>query len=85
MSDGHGRHMRGHNKCKHKKHMKEHEIDENNEFEISLDCDYIVAAIRAFNTPYVKLQFTGEVKPMYIRSDDEPNLVQVVTPLRILN
>lgn len=33
MSDGHGRHMRGHNKCKHKKHMKEHEIDENNEFE----------------------------------------------------
>ena len=58
---------------------------ENNEFEISLDCDYIVAAIRAFNTPYVKLQFTGEVKPMYIRSDDEPNLVQVVTPLRILN
>lgn len=55
------------------------------EFEISLDCDYIVAAIRAFNTPYVKLQFTGEVKPMYIRSEDEPNLVQVVTPLRILN
>ena len=64
--------------------IKDYKFD-SQEFEISLDCDYIVSALRAFDCQYVKLQFTGEVKPMFIRSDDEPNLVQVVTPLRILN
>lgn len=33
MNHNHGGHMRGHNKCKHKNHMKEHEIDEKKEFE----------------------------------------------------
>ena len=64
--------------------IKDYKFD-SQEFEISLDCDYIVSALRAFDCQYVKLQFTGEVKPMFIRSDDEPNLVQVVTPLRIIN
>ncbi len=64
--------------------IKDYKFD-SQEFEISLDCDYVVSALRAFDCQYVKLQFTGEVKPMFIRSDDEPNLVQVVTPLRILN
>lgn len=64
--------------------IKDYKFD-SQEFEISLDCDYIVSALRAFDCQYVKLHFTGEVKPMFIRSDDEPNLVQVVTPLRILN
>ena len=33
ISDIHGGHMRSHNKCKHKKHMKKYEIDEKKDFE----------------------------------------------------
>lgn len=54
-------------------------------FEIIVDCDYILQAIKALGKENVKFKFTGETKPLHVVSDDEPNLVQIITPLRINN
>lgn len=54
-------------------------------FEINVDCDYITQAIRAIGKENITFKFTGETKPLFVVSDDEPNLVQVITPLRVVH
>lgn len=54
-------------------------------FEINVDCDYVTQAIRAIGKEDIIFKFTGETKPLFIVSEDEPNLVQVITPLRVVH
>ena len=57
---------------------------DNSPFEINVDCDYVTQAIRAIGKDNIIFKFTGETKPLFIVSDDEPNLIQVITPLRVV-
>lgn len=54
-------------------------------FEINVDCDYVTQAIRAIGKENITFKFTGETKPLFIISEDEPNLIQVITPLRVVH
>ena len=54
-------------------------------FEINVDCDYVTQAIRAIGKENITFKFTGETKPLFIVSEDEPNLIQVITPLRVIH
>lgn len=54
-------------------------------FEINVDCDYITQAIRAIGKENITFKFTGETKPLFVVSEDEPNLIQVITPLRVVH
>lgn len=53
-------------------------------FEIILDCDFVIQAIRAIGQDDITFKFTGERKPLFIVSDKEPDLVQVIVPLRMV-
>lgn len=53
-------------------------------FEINVDCDFVIQAIRAIGQDEIIFKFTGETKPLFITSDKEPDLVQVITPLRVV-
>ena len=57
---------------------------DNSPFEINVDCDYVTQAIRAIGKDNIVFKFTGETKPLFIVSEDEPNLIQVITPLRVV-
>ena len=54
-------------------------------FEINVDCDYVTQAIRAIGKENISFKFTGETKPLFIVSEEEPNLIQVITPLRVVH
>ncbi|MEG0034100.1 MAG: DNA polymerase III subunit beta [Bacilli bacterium] len=55
------------------------------DFELIYNCDYVLGAIRALGQSDVIFEFGGSLKPFIIRSENEPSLVQVITPLRMFN
>ena len=55
---------------------------ESQPFEINVDCDCVTQAIRAIGKENIIFKFTGERKPLFIVSEDEPDLIQVITPLK---
>lgn len=62
--------------------IKDYEFD-SEDFETNVDCTYIIQAIKAFNEDRVKFKFVGETKPLYIVSENNPDLVQIITPVRV--
>ncbi len=58
--------------------MKNNEED----IKISFSAKYMMEALKAFNTPKIELHFTGEVKPIVIKSSEDETLTQLVLPIR---
>ena len=50
--------------------------------EISFNSDYVISAIKALKTEDVTIAFIGEMKPFVVKSDKDPSIVQLVTPVR---
>lgn len=50
-------------------------------FEISFNYGFVLDAVRALSTPEVTLAFAGEGKAFLIKNDD-PSVVQIITPIR---
>lgn len=57
---------------------------DNQLFEINVDCDNILQGIRAIGKEEIIFKFTGELKPLFVVSPDEPNLILAITPLRMV-
>lgn len=50
--------------------------------EISFKANYVISAIRALKSEDVTLSFIGEMKPFTVTNKNDPNLIQVITPVR---
>lgn len=56
--------------------------DNEEEIKISFSAKYMMDALRSFEGDTVKLAFEGEVKPIIIKDVEDPNLTQLVLPIR---
>lgn len=56
--------------------------DNEEEIKISFSAKYMMDALRSFEGETVELAFEGEVKPIIIKDVDDPNLTQLVLPIR---
>ena len=56
--------------------------DNEEEIKISFSAKYMMDALRSFEGNTVELAFEGEVKPIIIKDVDDPNLTQLVLPIR---
>lgn len=56
--------------------------DNEEEIKISFSAKYMMDALRSFEGDTVELAFEGEVKPIIIKDVDDPNLTQLVLPIR---
>lgn len=54
-----------------------------NQLLIAFSSRYLVEALRSFTSSTVSLNFAGESKPFIILSDNEPNLIQLILPVRM--
>ncbi len=52
---------------------------------ISFSAKYLLDAIRALNSEEISLNFTGDMKPIIIKSKTNPNLIQLILPVRTYN
>ena len=52
------------------------------EIKISFSAKYMMDALRSFEGDTVELAFEGEVKPIIIKDVEDPNLTQLVLPIR---
>lgn len=50
--------------------------------EISFNSEYVISAIKALKTEDVTIAFIGEMKPFVVKTDKDPSIVQLVTPVR---
>lgn len=50
--------------------------------QISFNCEFVTAAIRAIGTEDVFVGFVGEMKPFVVKDVNDDSLIQLVTPLR---
>ena len=55
---------------------------EGNPFEISCSGKYLQDAINAFNSDEIVISFSGDLKPMIITVENDPTIVQLVSPVR---
>lgn len=55
---------------------------EGQRLEVSFNNDFVLAAIKALNSPEVTIAFVGEMKPFVVRNDEDDSIIQVVTPMR---
>ena len=51
-------------------------------FEISCSGKYLQDAINAFNSDEIVISFSGDLKPMIITVENDPTIVQLVSPVR---
>lgn len=56
--------------------------DNEEEIKISFSAKYMMDALRSFDGETVELAFEGEVKPIIIKDVENPNLTQLVLPIR---
>lgn len=56
--------------------------DNEEEIKISFSAKYMMDALRSFEGDTVVLAFEGEVKPIIIKDVEDPNLTQLVLPIR---
>lgn len=56
--------------------------DNEEEIQISFSAKYMMDALRSFEGNTVELAFEGEVKPIIIKDVEDPNLTQLVLPIR---
>lgn len=56
--------------------------DNEEEIKISFSAKYMMDALRSFEGDTVELTFEGEVKPIIIKDVEDPNLTQLVLPIR---
>lgn len=59
------------------------QVSENLPFQTAFSTKYLSDALRAFDSPEVTINFTGEIKPAVIRGNKEPNLLQLLLPVRV--
>ena len=57
--------------------------DINTPLVIGFSAKYITDALRSFTSNEVTLNFTGEVRPFIILSDNDPSLTQLILPVRL--
>lgn len=52
---------------------------------ISFSAKYLLDAIRALSSDEIILQFTGDMKPIIIKSESNPGLTELILPVRTYN
>lgn len=52
-------------------------------FQTAFSSKYFLEALKAFDSQIVTIKFTGEIKPFIIIGKDDPDLVQLILPVRI--
>ena len=52
---------------------------------ISFSAKYLLDAIRALNSEEIELNFTGDMKPIIVKSKNNPDLTQLILPVRTYN
>jgi DNA polymerase-3 subunit beta len=53
------------------------------QFQIAFSSKYFYDALKAFESDKIKVQFTGEIKPFIITGDKDPELTQLILPVRV--
>lgn len=53
------------------------------QFQTAFSSKYFLEALKAFESQIVTIKFTGEIKPFIITGKDDPDLVQLILPVRI--
>jgi DNA polymerase-3 subunit beta len=57
-------------------------ISENQDFQIAFSTKYLMDALKSFETKEIMMYFRGEIKPAIITSEDNPELKQLLIPVR---
>lgn len=52
---------------------------------ISFSAKYLVDAVKALNSEEISLHFTGDMKPIILKSKTNSNLIQLILPVRTYN
>ena len=58
---------------------------EGNPLMISFSARFLVEAVRALNSEEITLHFTGDMKPIILKSKTNPNLIELILPVRTYN
>lgn len=56
--------------------------DNDEEIKISFSAKYMMDALKSFEGDMVEMLFVGEVKPIIVKDVEDPNLIQLVLPIR---
>lgn len=58
---------------------------EGNPFNISCSSKYLIDAIKAINSDVITIYFSGELKPIIIKDDNDQSILQLISPVRTYN
>ena len=58
------------------------DIIKGGDIKISFSAKYMMEALRSFNSEEVTIYFSGEIKPIIIREDDNGDLLQLILPIK---
>ena len=58
------------------------EVSEDQDFQIAFSTKYLMDALKAFETQEIIMYFRGEIRPAIITSEDNPELKQLLIPVR---
>ena len=60
------------------------QVEKNNDenIRISFVAKYMMEALKSFSSEKVDISFVGEIKPIILKSQEDPTLVQLVLPIR---
>ena len=60
-------------------------ISETLQLQVAFSAKYLLEALKAFDSTEITIHFTGEIKPFIIKSEEDPELIQLILPARIFN
>lgn len=60
-------------------------ISETLQLQVAFSAKYLLEALKAFDSNEITIHFTGEIKPFIIKSEEDPELIQLILPARIFN
>lgn len=52
-------------------------------FQIAFSAKYFLEALKVFESSQITIKFTGEIKPFAIEAENDPNLIQLILPVRV--
>lgn len=60
-------------------------INEASQFQVAFSAKHFIEAIKSFDSSEITLHFNGEIKPFTVTGEKDPDLTQLILPVRLFN
>lgn len=60
-------------------------ITETSQFQVAFSAKHFIEAVKSFDSSEILLHFNGEIKPFTVTGEKDPDLTQLILPVRLFN